>query len=403
MNKTELLRLYPTPFYLFDEAAFKDNLARLLAEFRAFWPEYTPAYSFKTNYTPYICALAREGGALAEVVSDMEYSLAKKLGFPDREIIYNGPFKGPLSRELLLGGGMLNADSADEVRSLCALAASRPEQSFRLGLRINLDIGAGFVSRFGMEVDSREMRDALCAIEACPNLTVSGLHCHIKAPRDPESWYRRSEVMIAAADRYIDGVPEFFSLGSGMVPGRYDQTAEEWASFKPSWHDFAEALFAPFAARYGGSGPRPRIFTEPGRSLITRFVSLFARVDSIKAVQDRVLATTDGSFQNMGEMCTMARVPVKRYPCGAEETYYDRLDIMGYTCLEQDVMCPAYIGPLAVGDIVEFPNVGGYSLVYKPQFMIPQCAMYALGEDGDVRTLMRAETFDDIFSRFTRN
>lgn len=403
MKRNELIACTPTPFYLFDEAGFKDNIDRLLSSFRAFWPEYTPAYSFKTNYTPYICTLAHMRGCVAEVVSDMEYTLAKKLGFRDSEIIYNGPFKGKLSEELFLGGGLLNLDNYDETRRICALAASRPETNFRVGLRIHLDLGAGFISRFGMEMDSDELRNSLNAIKSCPNLKLSGLHCHIKAPRDPESWSRRAEIMIAAADRYIDGIPEYFSLGSGMVPGRYDQTAEEQASFKPSWKDFAEALFAPFAARYGASGPRPRIFTEPGRALITRYVSLFARVDSIKQVQDRLLATTDGSFQNMGEMATMARVPVKRYPCGAEERWFDKLDIMGYTCLEQDVMYPSYAGPLAVGDIVEFPNVGGYSLVYKPQFMIPQCAMYALGEDGGVRTLMRAETFDDIFARFTQN
>lgn len=400
MRRNELLTQFPTPFYLFDEEGFRGNIARLVEEFRTFWPEYTPAYSFKTNYTPAICAMALEEGCLAEVVSDMEYSLAKKLGCPDEKILYNGPFKGPLSRELFLGGGMLNLDSLDETRRICALAASHPERIFRVGVRINLDLGAGFVSRFGMSVDSRELRDAMEAIAACKNLRLAGLHCHIKAPRDPESWRRRAEVMIAAADRYIDGVPEYFSLGSGMVPGRYDQTAGEWTDFKPSWHDFAEAFFGPFIARYGASAQRPRVFTEPGRALITRYVSLFAKVDSIKEVQDRFLATTDGSFQNMGEMCTMARVPVRVHPGGGETRYFDNLDIMGYTCLEQDVMFPAYAGPLAVGDIVEFPNVGGYSLVYKPQFMIPQCAMYALQADGSVRTLMRAETFDDVFAKF---
>lgn len=400
MKRNELIACTPTPFYLFDEEGFRDNIARLLSAFRAYWPEYTPAYSFKTNYSPAICTPARECGCLAEVVSDMEYTLAKRLGYRDNEIIYNGPYKGRLSEELFLGGGFLNLDSYDETLRICALAASYPKKTFSVGLRIHLDLGAGFVSRFGMEVDSDELRNSIKAIKSCPNLKLGGLHCHIKAPRDPESWHRRAEVMIAAADRYIDGVPEYFSLGSGMVPGRYDQTAEEYAEFKPSWKDFAEALFAPFTARYGRSGRRPRIFTEPGRALITRYVSLFAKVDNIKQVQGRVLATTDGSFQNMGEMCTMARVPVRRYPAGDGGAYYDKLDIMGYTCLEQDVMYPAYAGNLAVGDILEFPNVGGYSIVYKPQFMIPQCAMYAKQPDGSLRTLMRAETFDDVFSRF---
>ena len=73
---------------------------------------------------------------------------------------------------------------------------------------------------------------------------------------------------------------------------------------------------------------------------------------------------------------------------------------MGFTCLEQDVMFSSYEGTLAVGDLIEFRNVGGYSIVHKPQFINTQCAMYALKQDGSVKTIMREETFDDVFGKF---
>ena len=398
LDTAKFAKDYGTPFYLFDETGFLANIHDLSACFRSFWPEYTPAYSFKTNYTPYICRLAKAAGCYAEVVSDMEYTLAKKLGYTDGDIIYNGPFKGELLDEHFLAGGICNIDSYEETLRICRLANSAPERNFRCGIRINLDLGAGFISRFGMAEDSTDLQKSLDAIRKCPNLKLSGLHCHIKAPRDPESWKRRAEIMISAADRYIDGVPEFISLGSGMVPGRYDQGPEAPECFKPSYKDFAEALFQPFLSRYG-KGPRPRIFTEPGRALITRYVSLVSKVDNIKEVRGRHIATLDACFYNLGEMSSMTRVPLNIRHCSQGE-YYESIDLMGYTCLEQDVLLPSYAGRLAVGDLVEFGNAGAYSIVYKPPFMTPQCAMYAICRDGSIKTIMREESFDDIFAKF---
>ena len=74
---------------------------------------------------------------------------------------------------------------------------------------------------------------------------------------------------------------------------------------------------------------------------------------------------------------------------------------MGFTCLEQDVMVPEWSGELAEGDVMVFDNCGGYSIVSKPQFIKPQSAMFAKGADGSVMQIMRAETFDDVFSKFS--
>ena len=74
---------------------------------------------------------------------------------------------------------------------------------------------------------------------------------------------------------------------------------------------------------------------------------------------------------------------------------------MGFTCLEQDVMVPEWCGELAEGDIMVFENVGGYSIVSKPQFIKPQSAMYAICTNGELKQIMRAETFEDVFGKFS--
>lgn len=59
-----LVRDYGSPLYLFDEQGFRDNLLHLRAAFRAVYEKYNVAYSFKTNYTPYICNIIKEEGEL---------------------------------------------------------------------------------------------------------------------------------------------------------------------------------------------------------------------------------------------------------------------------------------------------------------------------------------------------
>ena len=61
-----------TPFYVFDTQGFIENYQALQAAMQQVYPNYRVAYSYKTNYTPYICNLVKSLGGYAEVVSDME-------------------------------------------------------------------------------------------------------------------------------------------------------------------------------------------------------------------------------------------------------------------------------------------------------------------------------------------
>ena len=49
-----LLRERSTPFYVFDTQGFIENYQALQAAMQQVYPNYRVAYSYKTNYTPYI-------------------------------------------------------------------------------------------------------------------------------------------------------------------------------------------------------------------------------------------------------------------------------------------------------------------------------------------------------------
>lgn len=113
-----------TPFYVFDTQGFIENYQALQAAMQQVYPNYRVAYSYKTNYTPYICNLVKSLGGYAEVVSDMEYRLARKLGYENSHIVYNGPAKGSCMEEHLRNGGISNVDNPAEAARVAQLAAA---------------------------------------------------------------------------------------------------------------------------------------------------------------------------------------------------------------------------------------------------------------------------------------
>lgn len=393
-----------TPFYLFDERRFVDNYNLLRQTFKAIYPDYEVAYSYKTNYTPYICNLVKQLGGYAEVVSDMEYMLAKKLGYDNRNIVYNGPSKGLLAFEHLENGGILNIDSIDEAKRIEAYCKKRPNQSYTCGIRINMDLGDGFVSRFGLSTSNDDIPAVVDLIKSVPNLTLVGLHCHISRHRGLEAWAKRAEIMLSVANKYIEGIPDYISVGSGMFADMPQFLKEQFGGNSvPSYVDYAEVAIRPFANHYKGAVKKPILFTEPGTTVVARYLNFASKVLSIKEIRGRQIANMDGDFHNLGEICTMKKLPVTVIPGGNAQKIFPNLDVMGFTCLEQDVMYPGFEQGIAEGDILVFNNVGGYSIVSKPQFIKPQCSMYVLKADGLVSEIMRAETFDDVFNKFNFN
>ena len=387
---------FGSPLYVFDEAGFIDNYIKLEHAMRSEYSKYRIAYSFKTNYTPYICALVKRLGGFAEVVSGMEYALARRIGFDDEEILFHGPDKGEDGVEAFLNGCRIHADSLDELRCFCRIAENYPERSFSMGLRIHLDIARDFVSRFGM--DTGDAEEAVRIVSNVANLTIAGLHCHISRCRSKEAWRRRTESMLALADRLFETAPEYLDLGSGMFGSMAPEFAEQFGEI-PGYDEYAQVTAGLIAEHYRNRRG-PILFTEPGTTLINRFVDCITEVRSIKKVDGHCFAVLNASGHNLGETCLLKKLPIQVIPGGEEQHEYERLPLTGYTCLEQDVLYPDYTGKLAKGDCIVFGNTGGYSNVLKPPFIRPNCAMIVRGADGSCALIKKAESYEDLLGTY---
>lgn len=403
----KLIDNYRCPLYIFHVEEFKNNYMKLLENMRNIYPKYNIAYSYKTNYTPRVCSLVKDLGGLAEVVSEMEYALAKRLGYNNKEIIYNGPVKGNGLFEHLSAGGVANIDSLDEMRTVDKFAEENPNLSIRIAFRVNIDIGQGFISRFGLDAYEEERSEseldvAVDMAKKRANIHIVGLHCHIGRSRSLDAWKNRIRIMFKLVDRYFDAVPEFIDLGSGMNSVMEPELAEQFSGHVPTFEEYAKVVAGAMQERYGELSleEQPFLYTEPGTTLISGCVSFVGSVKTIKNVKEKNYVTFDCSGGNMGDICHLKRLPITVYSMGTEQRVLENATFVGYTCLEHDVIYDGYNGTLAVGDLVQFRNVGSYSNVFKPPFILPNCAMVQLDEKGNVELIKRAETLDDIFQTY---
>lgn len=399
-NIKQLVDSHPTPFYVFDEEGFIENYHKLCDAMRAYYPNYVPGYSYKTNYTPYVCQLVKSLGGYAEVVSDMELTLARKIGYEADHIIYNGPCKGVEMESHVLAGGISNIDNEDEAMHVIALAEANPDVQINIGLRVNTDIGAGFVSRFGLEVGSEEMARVVKALKAVKNIRIAGLHMHVSRARYLSAWQNRIDNMLKAADEYLDEVPDYIDLGSGMFADMEDYLKKQFTIVVPSYDEYAKAVAGTMAKHYADSEKKPLLFTEPGTTVVSRYFSLVTSVKGVKHICGRNLATVDIDIHNAGETCEMMKVPYTLFKKGKGNETGAPCEIVGFTCLEQDSLYKDFPESLQTGDVLELRNVGGYSIVYKPPFIQPQCPVYCVTKDNEIIEIKKKETFEDIFQTF---
>lgn len=400
LNK--LINRFGGAFYILDTKQFKLNYSQLKKAFADIYPNFEIAYSYKTNYTPKLCKTVDALGGYAEVVSDMEMKIALKAGVKPEKIIWNGPYKNYDEVEnLLLAGGTVNIDSVYEIEKIKDIAARNPQSVLNVGIRVNFDIGDGVTSRFGFDIHSEDFKKAFALVNGADNIVPAGIQCHF-ATRRLETWKPRAEKMIALLDG-LGIVPRRIDLGGGLFGKMADSLKAQFDCDIPDYLQYAGEVAPLFAERYKNEREKPLLLIEPGSALVGDCMKFASQVVNVKNVRGKSIATLLGSIYNINPTLNKKNPPVEVFHTGAGEAEeYANLDFGGFTCIESDYLYRNFSGKLAVGDTVVFGNVGSYSVVLKPPFILPNFPVIEI--DGEnVNLIKKGETFDDIFHTFDFN
>lgn len=390
----ELRGKYGEAFYLLDSEQFRKNFIELKEAFSSIYSNFNIAYSYKTNYTPKLCKIVDELGGYAEVVSEMEMDLALRCGVNPEKIIWNGPIKNPdVLRKFLLAGGTVNIDSIDEAEYIQRLAIGATK-TLHVGIRCNYDVADGVISRFGFDIEGEDFKRVLDIVLNTRNLYLNNFQCHF-AKRQITYWPARAKGMIAMLDK-VGIIPDRIDIGGGLFGKMEDSLKAQFSSEIPDYNAYAEAVAHVFADRFKESEKKPLLLIEPGSAVVGDCMKFVGTVKTIKNVRGKYIASILGSQKNIS--MTGVNPPIEVFHMHEGKAYKD-LDMVGFTCIEGDILYKNYNGKLAVGDAVVISNCGSYSLVMKPPFILPNFPVLDIC-DREPTVIKRGETFEDIFGTF---
>jgi diaminopimelate decarboxylase len=400
----QLRQKFGDAFFLLDERAFERNLREFLGHFQAIYPRASLGYSYKTNYLPRLCQIVQSAGQYAEVVSAMEYDLARRIGVPGERIILNGPLKQePELTRAMLDGALINLDGPEELELAAHNAAKHRQRQFAFGLRCNLDLGDGRISRFGFEAGSRDLDAAVKSLRSLPNADLAGLHCHLSTTgRTVESYRQRTEHLLKLADRYFPEMPpKFLDLGGGFYGKVPPDLRAQFPHDLPDYRQYAAAIAPLLRDHYGEHGPE--LILEPGVAVVSDVLRFVTTVVGLKTIRGRQLALLVGSIHNVKPTGTDKRLAFELLTNPDSSRQLDGpVDFVGYTCMEHDCLYPEYPGAVRLGDIAVFHNMGAYTLVFKPPFIRPNPPIVGYDSKTETFTLLRrGETTDDVFATYT--
>lgn len=386
---------YGEAFYLLDSNQFRVNFLGLKEAFSEIYPNFNIAYSYKTNYIPKLCKIVNELGGYAEVVSEMELELALKCGVEPKKIIWNGPIKqlGKL-QEFLFMGVTVNIDSIEEAEYIKDLA-DKTQKILNVGIRCNYNVNDGVISRFGFDINGEDFKKVLKIVTKTDNLHFINFQCHF-AKRQVEYWPARAEGMIKMIDK-LGIIPERIDIGGGIYGKMESSLKSQFSSEIPEYTEYAEVAATIFADYFKNREVKPELLIEPGSALVGDCMKFVGTVKTIKTVRGKCFASILGSQKNIS--MSGINPPMEVIHMGRELKEYRDLDMVGFTCIEGDVLNKNYNGKLAIGDTIIISNCGSYSIVMKPPFILPNFPILDIcGDEVDV--VKRGETFDDIFHTF---
>ena len=361
-------------YYLIKESELNKDIELLRGALRDNWGDNSiMGYSVKTNSLPWLLNHLRKEGFYAEVVSDSEYDLARRLGYDADKIIYNGPIKDrAVFKQVIKDGGIVNLDSNYELDWLEEMSAS--SMAIKVGIRINADIASLSPNeelleedggRFGYCLENGTVAQVVERIKSMPNVKLSGLHLHSSTKsRSVEVYGALAKLAVNVARDYSLDV-EYIDMGGGYFGGRDDM---------PNYRDYFGVIARVLSECF--SKDKVTLIAEPGVSLVSRASSLITEVIDTKDIRGHRYVVTTGSRVLLNPQVTRHTYPhhieymdSPTAPDGSRQPLPSQW-ICGSTCMEYDRLFEIRDGDeLKPGDRVVYDLAGGYTIALSPLFI----------------------------------
>jgi diaminopimelate decarboxylase len=406
LSKKELERIagrYPTPFYIYDEKAIRENARRINKAFSVF-PSYMNYFAVKAMPNPAMLKLLREEGFGADCSSLAELILSERSGIISENIMFtsNETPAAEYQKARALGA-IINLDDFTHIDFVerCAGLPEIVSIRYNPGPRKlgNAIIGNPLEAKYGFTHEQVIEGFALLKKKGVKRFALHTMVASNELKIEYHIETGRLLFELAVEINQKTGIElEFVNLGGGVgIPYKPEDKAVDYETLAGGLKKVFDRILVP--AGLGKTGVR----TEWGRAITGPYGYLVSRAIHRKDIY-RTYIGLDASMADLmrpgmygayhhigvagkeGEACT--------------ETY----DVVGSLCENCDKFAvqrklpPVEVGELE-GDLLVIHDCGahGRAMGFNYNGKL-RCGELLLHEDGAVTPIRRKETLEDLFA-----
>jgi diaminopimelate decarboxylase len=404
-----LTREFGSPLYVFDEHEVRATCREYIDAFRSRYPDSDIAYASKAYLSRWMATVAREEGIGLDIVSGGELAVALAAGYPVERCHFHGNNKteDEVREAVEAGVGRFIIDNFHEIELVDA-AARALSRTQRAILRLSPGVDAhthkktttGVLdTKFGFPISTGAAEQAVAEAQRARGIELVGLHCHLGSPLfSVEPYDQANDVMLrfAAEMQRKHGLElREYSPGGGFAAQYLRETPA------PPVDAYADAIVSSLRRRCDEHGVAlPRLFVEPGRSLVARAGLALYTVGSRKEVEGlRTWVSVDGGMaDNVRPAIYDAKyeaVVVNR----ADDDPSETVTIAGKYCESGDILVKdARLPRTQPGDVVALPASGAYCLAMASNYNMSLKPAVVVIRDGKPQLIRRRETYADLLA-----
>jgi len=387
---------YGTPLFVYSRATLEKHWFAFDDAFGDY--PHQIHYAVKANGNLAILGVLAQLGSGFDIVSGGELKRVLAAGGDAAKIIFSGVGKLEWEIELALDVEIecFNVESMGELERIARLAKAR-DRIAPISMRINPDVDAKthpYIStglkdnKFGVSLQ----RAISCYefAQAHPNLSVSGLACHIGsqltdlAPLE-DAMDRMLDFVKLLGDKGIKIKVIDFGGGLGV---RYQHETP------PSPKEYWQALHA----RLRAHGVTLPVAIEPGRALVGNAGILLTRVEYLKtgeassfcvvdaAMNDFIRPALYGAYQEI--------INVDEAPDSTLATY----DVVGPICESADFLGKDRKLAVSPGDLLAVRTAGAYCFTLSSNYNARARAAEVMVDGESVHVIRKRESIEDLYA-----
>ena len=401
-----IIKDYPTPFHIYDEAGIRENARRVKKAF-AWNPGFKEYFAVKATPTPAILKLLREEGCGVDCSSLTELMMSNKCGFLGEEIMFSSNETPAEEFQLAANmGATINLDDFTLIDYLQESTGYIPEtiscrfnpgglfqlSSSKEGFQVMDNPGD---AKYGFTTE--QLYEGFKKLKAM-GAKRFGIHAFLASNTISNEYYPALAGILfrLAADLQKETGCKiaFINLSGGVgVPYRPEQDANDIFAIGDGVRQQFEDILVP-----AGMGD-VAIYTEMGRFMLAPYGALVTKAIHEKHIYKEYIGV-DACAANLmrpamyGAYHHITVMGKEDAPC--DHTY----DVVGCLCENNDKFAiDRQLPKIDMGDLLFIHDTGahGASMGYQYNGRL-RSAELLLKEDGDVQLIRRAETPADYFA-----